>query len=160
MEIQEPAKGSELNPRPDQGSCKLHMIYGSLLYGLFCNKSCKERHFQNKIPLKEGKTSCAQLVCHVQHSVTPWTVAHQAPLSMGFSRKYWSGLLFSSPGDLPDPGIEPASPALTSRFFTTEPPEQTHTHTHHSADHITTSRSAVLSGHPCTRAMMLLQQRS
>ena len=42
---------------------------------------------------------------------TPWTVAYQAPLSMGFSRQeYWSGLSFSSPGDLPNPGIEP--PAL------------------------------------------------
>ena len=45
--------------------------------------------------------------------VTPWTVAHQAPLPMGFSRQeYWSGLPFPSPGDLPDPGIEPRSPAL------------------------------------------------
>ncbi|CAI9169360.1 unnamed protein product [Rangifer tarandus platyrhynchus] len=42
----------------------------------------------------------------------PWTVAHQAPLSMGFSRQeYWSGLPFPSPGDLPDPGIEPGSPS-------------------------------------------------
>ena len=45
-------------------------------------------------------------------SATPGTVARQAPLSLGFSRQeYWSGLPFSSPGDLPDPGIEPASPA-------------------------------------------------
>ena len=43
--------------------------------------------------------------------VTPWTVAHQAPLSMGFSRQeYWSRLPFPSPGDLPNPGIEPGSP--------------------------------------------------
>ena len=43
---------------------------------------------------------------------TPWTVALQAPLSMGFPRQeYWSGLPFPSPGDLPDPGIEPRSPA-------------------------------------------------
>ena len=56
-------------------------------------------------------------------SATPWTVAHQAPPTMGFSRQeYWSGLPFPSPGDLPDPGIEPASPALAGRFFTTEPP--------------------------------------
>ena len=57
---------------------------------------------------------------------TPWTVACQAPLSMGFSRQeYTSGLPFPSPEDLPDPGIEPASPmlpALSGRFFTTEPP--------------------------------------
>ena len=45
--------------------------------------------------------------------VTPWTIVLQAPLSMGFSRQeYWSGLPFSSPGDLPNPGIEPWSPAL------------------------------------------------
>ena len=53
---------------------------------------------------------------------TPWTVAHQGPLSMGFSRqKYWSELPFLSPGYLPDPGIEPTSlaPALAGRFFTT-----------------------------------------
>ena len=44
---------------------------------------------------------------------TPWTVAYQALLSMGFSRQeYWSGLPFPSPGDLPDPGIKPGSPAL------------------------------------------------
>ena len=44
---------------------------------------------------------------------TPWTVACQTPLSMGFSRQeYWSGLPFPSPGDLPNPGIEPESPAL------------------------------------------------
>ena len=45
--------------------------------------------------------------------VTPWAIARRTPLSMGFSRQeYWSGLLFTSPGDLPNPGIEPMSPAL------------------------------------------------
>ena len=54
---------------------------------------------------------------------TPWTVTCQDPLSMGLPRqKYWSELPFPSPGDLPDPGIEPASLALESIFFTTEPP--------------------------------------
>ena len=59
----------------------------------------------------------------------PWTVVYQASLSMGFSRQeYWSGLPFPSPGDLPDPGIEPMSPALqadalpSDPFFTSEPP--------------------------------------
>ena len=48
--------------------------------------------------------------------VTPWTIAHQAPPSMGFSRQeYWSGLPFPSPGDLPDPGIEPGSPDIVGR---------------------------------------------
>ena len=51
----------------------------------------------------------------------PWTVAPQAPLSMGFSRKeYWSGLPFPSPEDLPDPGIEPRSPALQADYLPTE----------------------------------------
>ena len=55
--------------------------------------------------------------------VTPWTVACQAPLSVQFLRhEYWSGLPFPSPGDLPDPGMEPKSPALAGGFFTTEPP--------------------------------------
>ena len=50
-----------------------------------------------------------------------------APLSMGFSRQeYWSGLPFPAPGDLPDPGIEPTSPASAGGFFTTEPPDQLH----------------------------------
>ena len=57
---------------------------------------------------------------HVQLFVTPWTVALQALLSMGFARQeYWREFLFSSPGHLPDPGIEPASPALAGRFFIT-----------------------------------------
>ena len=52
----------------------------------------------------------------------PWTVAHQASLSMGFSRlEYWSGLPFPSPGDLPDPGMEPGSPALQAESLLTEP---------------------------------------
>ena len=66
---------------------------------------------------------CLQWLSRVQLSVTPWTVAHQAPLSMEFSRqKYWRGLPFPIPGDLPDSGIEPVplvSPALAGGFFTT-----------------------------------------
>ena len=55
-------------------------------------------------------------------SATPWTVAHQAPLCMGFPRQeYWSGLPFPPPGHLPDPGIEPMSPASAGGFFTAEP---------------------------------------
>ena len=56
---------------------------------------------------------------------TPWTVVLQAPLSMEFPRQeYWFGLPFPSPRDLPDPVVEPASPALAGRFFTTEPPRK------------------------------------
>ena len=62
-------------------------------------------------------------VCVCCLFVTLWTVAHQAPLSMGFSKQEdWSGLLCPSPGDLPNPGTEPAfltSPALVGGFFTT-----------------------------------------
>ena len=55
-------------------------------------------------------------------SATPWTVAYQAPLSMEFSRQeYWSGLPFPSPGDLPNPGIEPGSPALQADALPSEP---------------------------------------
>ena len=54
---------------------------------------------------------------------TPWTVTYQAPLSMGFSRReYWSGLPFPSRGDLPDPEIEPRSPALQADALPSEPP--------------------------------------
>ena len=66
------------------------------------------------------------MLSHVRLFATPRTVAHQAPLSRGFSRQeYWSGLPFPPPGDLPDPGVEPTSlvsPALAGGFFTTESP--------------------------------------
>ena len=59
----------------------------------------------------------------VSNSATPWTVAHQAPLSMEFSRQeYWSGLPCPSPGDLPDPGIKPGSPVLQVDSLPAEPP--------------------------------------
>ena len=70
-----------------------------------------------------GQQVKVRLLSHVRPFVTPWTVAHQAPPSMGFSRQeYWSGLPFPSPGDLPDPGIEPRSPALQADALTSEPP--------------------------------------
>ena len=54
---------------------------------------------------------------------TPWTVAYQAPPTIEFSRQeYWSGVPFPSPGDLPDPGIEPRSPALQTDTLPSEPP--------------------------------------
>ena len=59
---------------------------------------------------------------HVRLFATPWTVACQAPLSMGFSKQeYWSGLPFPSPADLPDPGTEPRSPALQADALPSEP---------------------------------------
>ena len=72
----------------------------------------------------EKSLSCVRLF------VTPWTVACQAPMSTGYSRQeYWCGLPFPSPGDLPNPGIEPRSPALQADSLLFEPPGQTH-HTH------------------------------
>ena len=61
------------------------------------------------------------VLSHVQLFMTPRTIARQAPLSVEFSRQeYWSGLPFPTPGDLPNPGIEPTSPALAGSFFSTE----------------------------------------
>ena len=58
-------------------------------------------------------------------SAMPWTVVHQASLSMGFDRQeYWSGLTFSSLWDIPDLGIKPISPSLVGRFVAIEPPEK------------------------------------
>ena len=62
-------------------------------------------------------------------TATLWTVACQAPLSMGFSRReYWSGLPFPSPGDLPNPGIEPRSPTLQADSLPAEPPRKPISH--------------------------------
>ena len=67
--------------------------------------------------------NCAKSLSVIWLFVTPWTVAHQAPLSMEFSRqKYWSGLPYLPPEDLPNPGIQPTfllSPELAVGFFTT-----------------------------------------
>jgi len=63
------------------------------------------------------------MLSHVQLFATPLTVAYQSPLSRGCSRQeYWSELPFPPPGNLPNPGTEPTSPASAGGFFTTEPP--------------------------------------
>ena len=69
----------------------------------------------------ELRVLCAALSC-VRLFVTPWPAALQAPLSMGTLQEYWSGLLFPSPGQLPDPGIEPGSPALQEDSLPAKPP--------------------------------------
>ena len=77
------------------------LIYASLMAQLEKNLLA----MQEKVKVKS--------LSRVQLFATPWTVAYQAPLSMGFSRQqYWSGLPFPSPGDLPNPGLKPGSPAL------------------------------------------------
>ena len=73
---------------------------------------------------------CSCILSHFSHCwlfATPWTVAHQAPLAVGFCRQeYWSGLPCPPPGDLPDPGIESTSPALQEDSLPTEPPGKPH----------------------------------
>ena len=84
-------------------------------------------------------SSCmrGQSLSHVRFSVTPWTAACQAPLSMGFSRQeYWSGLSFPPPGDLPNPEIKPTSAALAGGFLTTEPPGKSHMYPSANHSHI------------------------
>ena len=82
-----------------------------LLFHLFTHSFSK----QVKVKVKS--------LSHVRLFETPWGVAHQAPLSMGFSRQeYWSGLPFPSAGDLPDPGIEPQSPELQADVLPSKPP--------------------------------------
>ena len=90
-------------------ACKLHSRLG---------QQC-----QGSILYIQVKWSEVKLLSRVQLFATPWTVACQAPPSLGFSRQeYCSGLLFPSPGDLPDPGIEPGSPTLEADALTSEPP--------------------------------------
>ena len=72
-------------------------------------------HSSSKVKVKS--------LSHARLFATSWTVAYQAPPSMGFSKQeYWSGLLFPSPGDLPDPGIKPRSPALQADALQSEQP--------------------------------------
>ena len=81
------------------------------------------RHFTLRLKVKVKSLS------RVQFFVTPWTVAHQAPPSMGFSRQeYRSGLPFPSPGDRPNPGIELRSPALQADTLTSELQGKEYTH--------------------------------
>ena len=98
------------------------MLKGFIYWPSSCGdffKVCLSHFYFNVIP-------CAQLLSRVRLFVILWTVTHQAPLSMGFSRQeYWSGLHFLLQGNLPNSGIKsasPASPALAGGFFTTEPP--------------------------------------
>ena len=106
------AAGSVLNPVWLLTACALCLGTRGIT-----GKALKE---PSLLLFRNSVLSCVQLF------VTPWTVVHRALLSMEFSRQeYWSGLLFPSPGNLPDPGIKPTSLgslALAGRFFTTVPP--------------------------------------
>ena len=87
-------------------------------------KKCKKAKWLSGEALQIAvKRREVKSLSHVQFFATPWTVAHQAPPSMEFSREeYCSGLPFPSPGDLPDPRIEPGSPAVQADALTSEPP--------------------------------------
>ena len=86
------------------------------------NPDIAQAHLAPSLPIVKS-------LSRVRLFATPWTIAHQAPPSMGFSRQeYWSGLPFPSPGDLPDPGIKPRSPALQADTLTSAPPEALFTH--------------------------------
>ena len=119
----------------------IHLIQLIWFFFLVKGEQCWEmsskrsfRYFLGKQPLKQVHFKAAtksvtlwvcdvKLLSCVRLFVTPWSVAHQAPLSMEFPRQeYWNGLPFPSPGDLPDPGIEPGSPALQTDSLPSGPP--------------------------------------
>ena len=84
---------------------------------------CRSQNLEKKKKTFQ-RTYKSQSLSHVRLFVTPWTVAHQAPLSTEFSRQeYWSWLPFPSPGALPNSGIKPRSPALQVDSLPKEPPE-------------------------------------
>ena len=96
---------STVNQRVYTFHCKMTKLWGSKVQHHDCER-------------KKVKS-----LSRFQLFVTLWTAAYQAPPSMGFSRQeYWGGLPFPSPGDLPDPGIEPRSPASRADAVTSEPP--------------------------------------
>ena len=100
-------------------------VWGGLTNSCEKKRSEKERR-KGKIYLlecRDPKNSKVKSLSRVRLFATPRTAAYQAPLSMGFSRQeYWSGLPFTSPGDFPNPGIEPRSPTLQADALTSEPP--------------------------------------
>ena len=108
-------------------SCRLmtYCVGGSTNKFIFClnNVCCTTNILWNSYCLSSLNVLCAESLSRVRLCATLWTIACQAPLSMGFSRQeYWSGLPFPSPGYLPNPEIEIASlmsPGLAGRFFTT-----------------------------------------
>ena len=106
-------KGAQLE------SCELSFIWGKM--------RTAAREAASLIALRDCSKAAVvkvKLLSRVRLFATPWTVAYQAPPSMGFSRQEcWSGLPFPFPGDLPDPGIEPRSPALWADALPSEPPE-------------------------------------
>ena len=97
--------------------------YLVILFQFFFFFFFSKKNWVNAFTISVWPCVRAQSFSLVQLFVTPWTIACQAPLSLGFPRQeYWSAWPSPSPEGLPDPGIEPASPVLAGGFFTTEPP--------------------------------------
>ena len=103
-------------------------IFNIIIVSLW-NISKQDSELQATFSADFLRLECVHILCvcmslsHIRLFVTPWTVALQTPLSMEFSRQeHWRELLFPSPGDLPDPGIKPRSPALQADSFQSEPP--------------------------------------
>ena len=114
--------------------CQLGFMIWDTFQVDFCQR-CSSKKGERSILFVQllNKFICCQLLSRVCLFMTPWTIALQAPLSMGFSRQeYWSGLPLSSPEHLLHSGIKPASPALqvvsciVGQFFTAEPPAKPH----------------------------------
>ena len=109
-----------INISADRSYFSLTYLSGSLSIEIRSYSDVFEKQMYLRNQLKG--CVCAQLLSLVQLFVTPWTIACQTSLPMEFSRQgYWSGLPYPPLGDLPNPGIEPLSPALAGRFFTTVP---------------------------------------
>ena len=102
------------------------MVFEPWLGSTSSIKSCRTpssvffEYLSHCLDLETSLYGCACVLSRVRLFATQWAAAHQTPLSMEFSRQEsWSRLPFTTPRDLPDPGIEPTSPALAGRFFTT-----------------------------------------
>ena len=109
--------------------CAMHFFFLQCL--LACCEFAMPTHFSAliwrgervRLVRNDGEVSEVKSLSRVRLFATPFMVAYQAPPCMGFSRQeYWSGLPFPSPGDLPNPGIEPGSPALQTDALPSEPP--------------------------------------
>ena len=99
--------------------CNIYKI-GYIIYDLFIFYICIRTYIHACVCV-------CYLPSYVRLFETPWTVAHQVSLSLEFSRQeYWTGLPFPPPGDLPDPGIKPGSPALQADFLLSELPGAGH----------------------------------
>ena len=98
-------------------------IYVCVCVSLCCVPESYTHNVMSTMKVKVTVKVKVKSLSHVRLFATTWTVAHQAPPSMGFSRQeHWSGLPFPSPGDLPNPGIEPRSPELQADALTSESP--------------------------------------